>query len=137
MARYYYHITENNRWKKEIVLKPRSPWLMDHREPDDPRICVAPTITGCISALNSANLESRMFVYRTKRKVQTHKPHRVPDAHITGERWILKPCRFVKTHVLDTSMMPDNAPAGNLREQRKTKRVIKNVLRRKNVLKKV
>lgn len=98
MARFYYHVT-NQDFGKEVVLIPRK--YGDNRsdeEPQLPRICVAPTIEGCLISLglNCIDVDKQLNIYRTKYKVETMKPYDVCDAYITGERWVVDPTSFVR-----------------------------------------
>jgi hypothetical protein len=93
--RYYYHVTQEE-WPNKIKLRPRS--FGDNRsddEPTDSRICVAPTIEGCLVALGLCLSDcSNTYVYRTVRKVLAKKPYNVVDASISGEAWLTKPTTF-------------------------------------------
>lgn len=92
---YYYHITQKN-WPPKKLLKPKS--YGSNRgddEPTDCRICVAPTIEGCLLALGCCLDNWRpAFVYRTSNKAIAKKPYDVTDAKITGEMWLIKPTSF-------------------------------------------
>jgi hypothetical protein len=92
---YYYHITQK-RWSNKKILKPRSYGAnRGHGEPDDLRICVAPTIEGCLLALGSClEYYKTTYVYRTSNKVIAKKPYEVDDAKITGEMWLIRPTTF-------------------------------------------
>ena len=87
---YFYHVTPEN-WLNKKILSPQKPLLMDEREPEIERICVAPTLTGCIS---STGVCPNMRVYRTTEAVQGFIPHGVFDAKVTGERWLLSATEF-------------------------------------------
>jgi len=92
---YYYHVTQKI-WPYKKLLKPKS--YGSNRgddEPTDRRICVAPTIEGCLLALGSClDCYNRAFVYRTSNKVIAKKPYDVDDAKITGEMWLIRPTSF-------------------------------------------
>ena len=62
-------------------------------EPNNERICVAPTIEHCLAAVPYAPGDE-FTVYRTARKVKANKPKEVHDAHLTGEGWIQEPTMF-------------------------------------------
>jgi len=88
-----YHLTTAYFGKKTTLI-PREKG--EHRpidEPDVPRICVAPTISGCLLALGP--LLSRgdtVRVYATY--AETIPAYDVLDSHITGECWVIKPAEF-------------------------------------------
>lgn len=64
-------------------------------EPDVSRLCVAPSIFGCLIALSWSEHDSDILkIYKTLTPVRTSKPFGVIDAHLTGERWITKPTPF-------------------------------------------
>ena len=115
MRAYAYHITMQN-WGKSKVLKPRKTGY--NRACDEPQVsrtCVCPTIEGCLIALGaclpfvyaglgyiwSAKTEEYSkrkiyaYVYRTENPVGLNKPYEVDDAQITGERWLIKPAKFI------------------------------------------
>jgi len=98
MKRYYYHIT-NEPWKNTVRLYPRETGdNRDEREPKTARICVAPTIEGCLVAMyvNRSMFGEYVYLYRTKNKVTARKSTGIMDSHITGEKWIVRPTTFVK-----------------------------------------
>lgn len=95
--KFYYHITQK-KWPERVKLIPRSEG--EHRLDNEPlieRICVSPTIEGCLVALGSCLLLSRpIYIYRTIKKVSVKNPYRVLDSHVTKEKWIIKPIKFMK-----------------------------------------
>lgn len=106
--RFYYHIsnTKLHRSKSgEVTLTPRD--YGDNRaqeEPDDARICVAPSVPHCLIALGSLSTEGdSLFIYRTKNKVVGKPPYDVPDARVTKERWLTRQTKFVLTSKVVTS----------------------------------
>jgi len=97
-----YHVTERQ-WPEEIELKPMRTSDIpgcgrDEEEPDTARICVAPTIAGCFTAIcqNLCHCGDTYYIYRTRKKFLGCKARQVIDAHITGERWLLWPATFVR-----------------------------------------
>ena len=104
--KYYYHIT-TKRWGKEVILYPKKKFqLKDCNRPDDEpdiaKICVSPTLWGCLGAIQ----ESRgISVYRTKNKVFGTKAYGVLDSSVTGERWITNPTTFIKVLTLSGKFM--------------------------------
>ena len=59
-------------------------------EPDDARLCVAPTIWDCFTAIDPFAYD-RCYIYRTG-MVSALNPADVGDARITHERWVVEPC---------------------------------------------
>ncbi len=82
---------------ESIILRPRIP--RDCAPFEDrriPRICVAPTIRGCLLALQGCYYNTgQWWRYILAEDEQAAEPHRVPDARLTGEMWLLKPARFI------------------------------------------
>ena len=109
--KHFFHLT-NKKWAKEIILKPKTldqlplPNRCDD-EPDFPKICVAPTIEGCLVALAGHCWFSPILIYRTAEPAQSVKPWDVVDSDVTGERWITQECKFIrvgqlgKVHLLE------------------------------------
>ncbi len=102
--KYYFHITPED-WGDKVKLHPRSDG--DYRSGDEPnisRICVCPTIAGCISAVWSCYgiaRQKHVSVYRTLKQKHAVTPIGVADSHITGEVWLLKPAMFVRVGKID------------------------------------
>ena len=96
MKEYGYHITEFSSWDKIVLLRPRKRGF--HRadfEPEVARICVCPSIQGCLLALcGCIPPDTRLFVYRTKDKTELRKPYNIPDSDVTEEKWIVEPTIF-------------------------------------------
>lgn len=120
MRNYYFHVTNRQDWGKEIVLFPLGNDDSDnrcYREPNIPRICVAPTVAGCVSAvcpiLSASSRDA--LIYRTKYKVVGHPPKRITDSHITGEEWLLEPTEFILVDSIPSGvieMFADISPEG-------------------------
>jgi len=108
MKKYYYHITTKN-WPDDITLKPRKYGAnRADEEPKISRICVAPTIEGCLIALGSClPLSSNIYIYRTIRKVKAITPNDVIDSKITGEMWLLRPIKFKYVGVIKKKTLPE------------------------------
>jgi hypothetical protein len=106
---FYYHIsnTKLHRSKSgEVTLTPRD--YGDNRaqeEPDDARICVAPSVPHCLIALGTLAIDNgdSLFIYRTKNKVVGKPPYGVTDSHITKERWLTRQTKFVLTSKVSVS----------------------------------
>jgi len=101
---YFYHISQELS-PKDHILSPRGDGCnRDPDEPDIPRVCVCPTIAGCLNAVApSLSFMKRVRVFRTKRKVTTVVPFgshssglgkAVLDSHITKEKWLLHKASF-------------------------------------------
>lgn len=100
--RYWYHIS-NTLTKKQCKLIPWNNSQGMNRsddEPDGKRICVAPSIAHCLTAVPYC-LSEFYVVYRTKELVKAYKPHGVFDARITLEGWIKRPTIFINIGTLD------------------------------------
>lgn len=93
--RYWYHLSANLN-RKEVHLTPRVEGdNRDETEPRIPRICVAPTIEQCLTAL-PYTLNDSFYIYRTKDACVATEPYDVFDAGVTQEGWITTPTTFVK-----------------------------------------
>ena len=100
--RYWYHISTTLSKQLEYL----TPWSNSMKtfnrgpcEPNNERICVAPTVEQCLTAVPYAPGDT-FTVYRTARKCKANKPSEVHDAHITGEGWIQEPMMFQRFGVL-------------------------------------
>lgn len=131
--RYWYHVSSTLRKKKETLV----PWgsqkavNRDPTEPPGKRICVAPSIEQCITAL-PYNYGSIITIYRTQEKLKADMPYDVFDAEVTNEGWLTIPTTFVKLGTLhfddvekflDVEHVIDEAASdGNIRQSRKVLR---------------
>jgi hypothetical protein len=95
--RYWYHVsTTLNKPRLKLI-----PWDNSKgfnraaNEPDVARICVAPTIEQCITAIPYVDWET-YNIYRTEKPVAASPPSDVFDSNITQEGWIKVPTVFVK-----------------------------------------
>jgi len=68
-------------------------------EPSGKRICVAPSVEQCITAI-PYYLGTILTIYRTKSPVKAKKAKGVFDVKITQEGWIQIPTSFVKVGIL-------------------------------------
>lgn len=98
---YYYHLTCEKGWGKELILRPRDyGGNRSSDEPNIPRICVSDCISGCFVSVYWWTKHQHPKIYRTKNKILANKPHgfkdgyRIYDSHITQEHWIEKPIKF-------------------------------------------
>ena len=137
---YLYHITKANWWGEKITLFPRA--YGDNRSFDEPnvsRICCAPTIENCLIAIPIEEFEI-VNVYRTMNKVESVRPYRILDAHITQERWLTEPTDFifiknvdfVKEKFIEQFKEPKNNGyllGGNCIESRKWQKKMKTILK--------
>ena len=95
-----YCVSEKNDLK---VLYPRVPsnFMTQHGAEDSKtkRVCVCPSVKGCLSALSKNLKNTKLFVYSVKNiqdlKIKRPSKEEVPDSGITEETWILD-TTFVK-----------------------------------------
>lgn len=138
---YYYHISTQLS-AKDKILKPKWPGA-NHgdNEPYLKRICVCPTIAGCLSAVAPCLDRNKVKIFRTINKVNGYYPfcpnsyknpfrtrYPVADAAVTGEKWILTPVKFKYIGYMVVDELPDEILYGNvgwddpdvLKDQRRT-----------------
>ena len=99
--RYWYHVSSTLSDKK-VYLKPwdnSKGFNRTNNEPDVPRICVAPSVEHCLTAIPYYPGD-KYVIYRTARKIKATQAHGVFDASVTKEGWIEKPCMFVRVGTL-------------------------------------
>ena len=121
--RYWYHISTTLKYK-EILLKPwdNARSLMskasnrDYSEPDTERICVAPSMAHCLTAVPYCPGDT-YHIYRTKSRIKANKPEDVFDSNITQEAWIQKPTVFVNIGTLRLMDVEDGKRVQNLIDQ--------------------
>lgn len=95
--RFWYHISTTLKRKTEHLI----PWDSQKGfnrpddEPEGKRICVAPTIEQCLTAIPYF-FSDTFAIYRTEKQVIANQPLNVFDAEITHEGWIQSPTTFVK-----------------------------------------
>jgi len=136
VARYYYHITSNDdfrkEWGDETTLSPiegnKGNRCWD--EPSNPRICVAPSIAHCISALPYCG-KYQYFVYRTKDKEFACYPYGVEDSLVTKEKWTIKPTKFIfygnfdpGYYIYEKGVDEDNCGAGAYDDMPRQRKVL-------------
>lgn len=120
---YYYHISTKLQPVNHI-LSPQLPGKNSNDdEPKIHRICVCPTIAGCICAvgpcITSILCNKKIHIFRTKNKVNGHFPfcpyghynvfrtkYPVADAHVTGEKWLLRSTNFKYIGYLNSKEIP-------------------------------
>lgn len=93
--RRWYHLSTNFNHRLIRIV----PWDKDFSrcptEPPGKRICVAPTIEQCLTALPYCE-GSEYTVYRTVKRLKAMKPVNVFDSKVTQEGWLQKPTEFIK-----------------------------------------
>lgn len=98
--RHWYHVSTTLK-RKKIHLIPWDESKSTNRSGDEPegaRICVAPTIEQCITAI--PYYMDTLYIYKTENMVLPRKAIGVYDAHITDEGWLEEPTTFVKIGTL-------------------------------------
>jgi len=97
----YYHLTPDD-YGPVVEFYPRKPRSACTGEPEDARICVSPSLAGCVVA-GSFSLTSNavLHVYATRAKAEPVDIKDVFDADVTEEHWIMDPAVFVKVGELD------------------------------------
>lgn len=118
-----YHISQKS-LGGSIILKPGIPEcaVKSLEDLEIKRICVAPTILGCLRALELPGSDyktkyddgetKQLFCYFADVDVgDLYQPtiNQVPDACLTGELWILKPYEFKLLTVFEMIKSTDNS----------------------------
>lgn len=122
VPRFWYHVSTTLKRKKEL-LTPRKNDEGFNRcdtEPDVKRICVAPTLEQCLTAVPYGKYDI-ISIYRTQKKVVAKKSHGVFDSEITQEGWITSPTVFIKMGSISmlkvknkTKLITEAATVGNI-----------------------
>ena len=115
--RYWYHVSTT----LENEMEHLTPRDFDdnnshNRTPSEPlgaRICVAPTIEQCITAI-PYHLGETIAIYRTKDKVKANKPVEIFDVNITNEGWLEEPTSFIRIGYLDFQKVEDSLKIKNV-----------------------
>ena len=93
--RYWYHLSTNHNRKSIRMV----PWDKDTNrcptEPPGKRICVAPSIEQCLTAVPYCD-GSNFVIYRTLTRLKATKPRRIFDSSVTQEGWLQKPTVFIR-----------------------------------------
>ena len=124
--RYWYHISTTLINKFEH-LTPRDNSRSLNRsscEPNDKRICVAPTIAHCLAAVPYVPGDE-FTIYRTHRKITASAPRGIYDAHLTNEGWLQTPTMFERVGLLsfhelaetEDVNIPDESASSNCLQQ--------------------
>lgn len=101
--RFYYHVTTKD-MSDMVKMK-----HLDHgtqRDEDEPiiaRICVAPDIPHCLSAIPIFPLAH--YIYRTEEEVKAWHPCGVADVWVTKEMWLRRPTVFKKIGTIQRNVM--------------------------------
>lgn len=99
---YWYHITDKNLGEEKTFLPRRASEAFFYKAVKK-YICVAPSVVHCLSALQiHGTREGKLYVYRTKNKVVGHYPipDFVYDDHVTKERWLINPTKFILVDII-------------------------------------
>ena len=103
----FYHISKKDLGAKVklLPLDSNDPRTVDRggSEPDVSRICVAPTIAGCLGAILLC--PKKHYIYRTVKQKLAKNPYGVADAKNTGEKWLIKPTVFIKIGIISYNTM--------------------------------
>lgn len=100
--RYWYHLSDELTQKEVHLIPEERLGRRDSEEPRGARICVAPSIAHCLTAICG---NSNLSIYKTKHKIVAKKPRKVFDSSITKEGWITGkyPVSFIKIGKLNLS----------------------------------
>lgn len=91
----YYHVSEKD-FGNKVRFLPRIPISAASNERKIKRICVSPSIAGCMVALGGL-LEFPLYVYKTKGDVDVYGAgSSVVDWKATLEHWIVEPTVFYR-----------------------------------------
>ena len=85
----FYHVSKDPHIS-ETVVYPRIPtYRMEGEDQEIPRICVSPSILGCLSAVDQLEVNDVVYIY-TCESTDFCQPsgQQVADQHLTGEMWI-------------------------------------------------
>ena len=101
-----YHLSDHNMDRQILTPRPMDPdCVMEGEDWKTPRICVAPSIDGCVSAIVDSILDPygmKFWVHVPINLIDLFNNHdvycpsvrQVPDAEATGEHWLKAPTRF-------------------------------------------
>lgn len=98
--RYWWHCTSDYHGESWTAVR-RPPKHRSVREPDTPRLCVAPTIAECFSAV-LFNENKPVYCYRTAKKCRGVSPKNVWDSVVTREAWLIPPVQMVLARTIPT-----------------------------------
>ena len=87
--RILYHCSEIDHGEHLTVVR-KTPKFPSSEEPPVPRLCVSPTVPGCLAGRLFDGLNP-VHVYATPKPVRGITPRNVWDEPITKERWLIPP----------------------------------------------
>jgi hypothetical protein len=100
MQRRWWHLSQETTAPEWVAARICPPRIGDS-EPTTPRLCVADSIEGCLSA-RWWSFGRDIMVYRTEpRRAINPGVQRVWDCTMTGERWIVPPCKLTLEAVIE------------------------------------
>lgn len=126
--RYWYHLSSTLHSKLEHL----TPWdnaegfNRTNIEPNTNRICVAPSIAHCLTAIPYSPGD-KYIVYRTQSLIKASKPVRVFDANVTNEGWITEQTTFIKIGTLNLMNISKREKSGRIIIESASGDVIANV----------
>lgn len=125
-TRYWYHVSDSLT-KERLRLTPRKEGVNRcEDEPKTPRICVAPSIEHCLTAIPYGTY-TPLRVYRTTRKVTADKSMGIIDSVVTKEHWITKKVCWKKIGVFDLSKFKHPPQcASDCKDLKKVRRTLAN-----------
>lgn len=84
-----YHVSKDPHIS-ETVVYPRIPtYRMEGEDQLIPRICVSPSILGCLSAVDQLEVGDAVYIYTCEsNNIFQPSCQQVADQHLTGEVWI-------------------------------------------------
>jgi hypothetical protein len=143
---YYYHVSSKIK-PEDCCLKPKFPGVnYASLEPWVKKICVCPTITGCLSAVAPCTplKIKKIKVFKSKYRIKGYDPfcdngynyfktkYPVADAHITGEKWLLKDTKFKYIGYINISELPEDLLHSNVGDDdpyllKEQKRILKKI----------
>ena len=116
---YWYHIS-TTLTTRTAMLRPLSDGFnRPDTEPCTKRICVAPTIEQCITAVPYV-LGDSFNIYRTKSMIIANPPVNVFDSDVTHEGWLYTPTRFIKVGQLNFTDIEIGLDVGSVIEEAAT-----------------
>lgn len=85
----FYHVSKDPHIS-ETVVYPRIPtYRMEGEDQSVPRICVSPSILGCLNAVDQLEVNGVVYIYTCESNVFCQPScQQVADQHLTGEMWI-------------------------------------------------
>jgi len=98
--RYWYHVSKTLEKKSETLTPWDKSYSRAEDEPTGARLCVAPTIEQCLTAVAKSNL---LAIYRTAKQEIAKKPSNIFDSDITDEGWIEHPIKLKRIGFLNLS----------------------------------